>query len=113
MGLLRDIHSSLTAMLGGKAAWAIEIGAIILVLALIGIFLRWRLSDATRRQRTVRRRFDTLATAHNMMKPDRQLLLEMARQLGLEEPSMLFVRRALFETASARIPCDPMQVDAL
>ena len=113
MNALRVVHQGLSNMVGGTAAVGIEIAVAILFLGLLGIILRGQFSEKARRQRVTRRRFETLATVHNMVKPDRLLLLEMARQLGLEEPSMLFVRRALFETASARLPCDPRQVDTL
>lgn len=111
---LRQLHQRLVEFVGSEGvAQAIEGGAALFIVLLVLIYLRGRYSSPARRRRSARRRFQTLAWANRLPQGDRQVLLAMARQLDLEEPGLLFVRRSLFETAAEQGNYKPERLDVL
>ena len=114
MDTIRQLHQRLVEFIGSDSkAKAIEAGAVILVVILVFIYLRSHLSAPSRRRRASGKRFKQLVQSHGLGSGDRQMLLAMARQLELEEPGLIFVRRSLFEAAVEQGSYKPDRVDVL
>jgi len=111
--VIRRLHETLVQAAGPTAALAIEIGGAVFLAALIALALRAIFSPGARRQRSIEARFAELGRANGLVRRDRRLLREMARQLGMEEPGLLFVRRSLFDQAAQRVAAEPAAVEDL
>ncbi|HZN63574.1 MAG TPA: hypothetical protein VFC90_14320 [Planctomycetota bacterium] len=111
---LRQLHQRLVENVGSEqAAQAIEGVGAVLILLVVFMILRRRFSAGARRRRASGRRFRELAKANRLHAGDRQLLLAMARDLDLQEPGLIFVRRSYFEEAAEKGNFKAERVDVL
>ena len=82
-------------------------------MVVLALILHYLFSLRGRQSRGTRRQFRMFADANNLTGEESRLLLQVARACRLEDPSLIFVSRTLFENSVGAVGFKPSRVDAV
>jgi len=86
---------------------------IVLVLILLAVVLHQLFGQRGKVPPNARRIFKHFLKMHALSRPEGRALWSVARHCALENPSIIFVKRSLFETASLELRLDPGLIETL
>ena len=103
-----DSQSILSRPGSASLVWAIALG-----LVLFGILIHHFFSSSARVARNKRRIFREFAGANALTPGEEKTLFRVARHGHLDNPSVIFVRRALFESAVRDLAIVDTEVESI